>query len=166
MNQRYRKLIMWALYAALFLAALLVQSVVLGRIRIYGVKLDLLPVVMVCVGLWTGHESGGLFALISALVWALTGAEDAALAIVTFTVCAVLSGYLCSAVFSRRFPPAFLLSLGALLLHEGLLFLLKLYLEGASWTLFRWVPVTAGLSVLSCLVLYPLAKIIGKVGSN
>lgn len=164
MNHRYQKLIKWALYAALFLAVVLVQTVILGRMRIGGVKLDLMPVVITCIGLWTGHEAGGLFGLIAGLVWSWTGADDGALAIVSFTVMGILAGWLCDAVFPRRFFSAAGLCLAACLLHELAVFFLKYYLQDAAFSLILRAPVTAGLSVLSVPVLYLLAKAIGKVG--
>ena len=166
MNQRYRNLLMWALYAALFLFALLIQTMALGRTRFFGVKLDLIPVVVVCVCLFCGHEAGGLFGLMAGCFWFLTGAEDGSLAIVTLTVCGILAGYLCGHVLPRRFGSCLILCLGALLLHEGARFLLQFYLGGAGAALSLWVPVTAGLSLLGCPVIYPLAKVIGKVGGR
>ena len=166
MNQKYRNLIMWALYAALILAAMLLQTTVFGRVRFFGVKLSLLPVAIVCITMRTGHEAGGLFGLIAGLVWYALGTDDGTMAIITFTVSGILSGWLCDNLFARRFLPALLLSLGALLLHEGGLYLVKFYLGSATATLAKWVPITAGLSLLTCPVIYLLAKAAGKAGGN
>ena len=127
MTQRSRNLIMWGLYALLFLAVLLVQTVVFGRMRFFGVKLNLMPVVIVCVGLWTGHEAGGLFGLLAALAWFLTGADDGSLSIVSFTLSGILAGWACDNLFRRRLFPCLVLCLAALLAHEGVLFLLKFF---------------------------------------
>ena len=164
MNQRYRSILMWGLYAVLFLFTMLLQTVVFGHLRVWGVKLSLLPVAVVCIALQTGHEGGGLFGLLAALVWQFTGADDGSLALITFTLCGILAGWLCDAVYARRITVALALSLGALVFHEGAAFLLKFYLNGAELALIRWVPLTAALSVLACLPLYLLAKAIGKVG--
>lgn len=166
MNQRTKNTLMWVLYAVLFLFVLLVQTMVFGRTRFFGVKLNLIPVVIVCVSLWAGHEASGLFGLAAGFLWFLTGADDGSLSIVTFTVCGILASWLCANVFPRRFGSALILCLGALLLHEGVFFLLKYYLEEAAFSMALWVPVTAGLSVLSCPVIYPLAKAIGKAGGR
>lgn len=164
MNQRTKKVLMWALYALLFLAVLTVQNMLLGRLRVFGAKLNVMPLVMVCVGLWTGHEKGGLYGLIAGVLWQMTGADDGALAIISYPLCAILSGWLCDNVFPRRIWPALILSLGALLCHEGAAFLLKYYLEGADLSLFYRVAVTALCSALVCPAVYLLAKGIGKVG--
>jgi len=166
MNQRTKSIIMWLLYAVLFLAVMLIQTVLFGRLRFVGVKLNLLPIVMACIGLWTGHESGGLFGLIAGLVWSATGADDGSLSIVSFTLIGIFAGWLCDSVFPRRFLPALGLSFSAVFLHELARFLLKYYLESAAGSLFFWVPVTAGLSLLTAPVLYLLAKAIGKAGGN
>lgn len=164
MNQRYRSILMWALYAVLFLFTMLLQTVVFGHLRVWGVKLNLLPVAVVCIAMRAGHEGGGLFGLLAALVWQFTGADDGSLALISFTLCGILAGWLCDAVCARRLAVALALSLAALVLHEGAAFLMKFYLESADISLIRWVPLTALLSVLACPVLYPLAKTIGKVG--
>lgn len=164
MNQHYRNKLMWVLYGLLFLAVMLVQTIVFGRLRFFGVKLSLIPVAIVCISLWTGHEAGGLFSLIASFIWYASGAVDGPLSIVTLTVSGILAGYLCSNLFSRRFLSALLLCVGALLFHETILFLFKFYLGAAPLKLGLWVPITVALSALACPILYLLAKAIGKVG--
>lgn len=166
MNQKYRNIIMWVLYGLVCLLVMLVQTTVFGRVRFLGVKLSLMPMAMVCIGLWTEHEAAGLFGLVAGLCWCALGADDGALSIVTFPVIAILSGWLCDSVFARHLLPALLMSLGALLLHEGLAFLVKLYLGSAPAALAVWVPRTAALSLLACPALYLLAKLIRKAGGS
>lgn len=164
MNKTYRNTIMWALYALLFLAVMVIQTVILGKHRFWGAKLSLIPVAVACIAMQVGHEPGAVFALAASLVWCLTGADGGSVGIVTLTVTGILAGYLCDAVYARRLIPALCLSLGAVLLHEGVLFLVKYYLNEASLGLCRWLPIQAGLSILACPVLYPLAKLIRKAG--
>ena len=163
MNQRYRNIIMWVLYGALFLLVMLVQTSVFGRQRFFGIKLSLIPVVLVCISGFIGHENGGLFSLIAAVVWYLSGADDGSIAILTMTVCGIASGFVCN-LFARRFLPALGLCLAALLLHEGAIFLMRYYLGAAEGRLILWVFKTAGLSVLAWPGCYLLAKVIRKVG--
>ena len=166
MIQKYRNSIMWALYALLFLLAMMAQTTLFGRVRFYGVKLSLLPMVMVCIGMQVRHEAAGLFGLLAGLVWYALGAEDGPMAIITFVLTGILAGWLCDNVFPRRFLPALLLSLGALLVHEGGLYLIKYYLGSVPGDLAKWVPLTAVLSLAVCPVCYLAAKLIGKVGGN
>ena len=166
MNQRTKTALMWGLYAVLFLAVLLMQTLVFGRSRFFGVKLNLIPVVIVCIALWVGHEAGGVFGLAAGFVWFLTGADYGPLSILTLTVCGILAGWLCVNLFPRRFGSALILCIGGLVFHEGFQFLLKYYLAQADGSMLVWIPITTGLSVLSCPVIYLLAKAIGKAGGR
>jgi len=166
MNQKYRNIIMWALYGVLVLMVMLLQTTVFGRVRFFGVKLTLLPVAVVCVAIRSGHEAGGLFGLLTGFLWYALGADDGTMAIVTLTVAGILAGWLCDNLFARRMGSALILALGALVIHEGGLFLIKYYLGSADGALLRWVPITAALSLLACPVLYPLTGLIGKAGGS
>lgn len=165
MNNKYRRALMWALYGALFVLTLLIQTSVFGRHRFFGTKLSFLPVAVVCVALWCGHEAGGLFGLLAGLVWSWAGGSDGATAIVTFALCGILAGYLCDAVYSRRLLPALLLSLGGLVLHQTADFLIQWYLadQAIPWS---WLLIQIGLSLPSCLILFPLTKLIRKAGGD
>lgn len=156
---------MWVLFGALFILVLLVQTTVFGRQRFWGAKLSFLPVCVVCTAIWCGHEAGGLFGLLAGLVWSWSGGSDGSAAIVTFSVCGVLAGYLCDAVFSGRLLSALLLSLGGLILHQSSDFLLHLYLTEQPIP-FYWLLLQIGLSLPSCLLLYPLTKLIRKAGGD
>ena len=166
MNQKYRNFIMWVLYALFFLLVMLVQTTLFGRVRIWGVKISLLPMVMVCIAMQTGHEAGGLFGLLTALFWHMAGGDNGSLAMLSFTLCGILSGWLCQVLFPRRFLPALLLCFGALLIHEGAVFLLQYYLGGAEGALLRWAPMTALLSLPVCPFIYLPAKLIRKAGGT
>lgn len=155
---------MWAFFALLYLLVMLVQTTLFGRVRLFGVKLNLMPMVIVCIAMQVGHEAGGFFGLLAGFCWYAAGADDGTLSMVTFTVFGILAGWLCDNLFRRRFLPAATLCLLALLVHEGAKFLLKFYLGGANGRLLLWVPVITALSLLVSPLIYLLAKAIGKVG--
>ncbi len=165
MNQKYRNTIMWVLFALLYLLVLLLQTVVLGRARILGVTPNLMPVVVVCIAMHLNHEAGGLFGLIVGFVWYAAGGDDGILAMVSFPVFAILAGWLCDNLFSRRIWSALLLSLSALLCHETAVFLLKFYLAGAEGSFLYRVPLITAVSLPACPAIYLLAKAIRKAGA-
>lgn len=164
MNQRNRNILMWALFALLYLLVMLVQTTLFGRLRIFGVKLNLMPVVLVCIAMQVNHEAAGLFGLIAGFVWYACGADDAALALVSYTILAILGAWISDNFLAKRFLSAMLLCLVAVLLHEGARFVLKYYLKDAPGRLLIWVPVITGLSIIPSPVIYLLAKSIRKVG--
>ena len=165
MNQKYRDLIMWALYALLFLLVLLVQTTIFGRVRIWGIKVSLLPIVPVCIAMHTGHESGGLFGLLAAWFYSMAGGDSGSLCMISFTLCGILAGWLCDVFFPLRIWSAAILSFCALLLHETAVYLLHSYLGAAQGRLLLWVPLTVLVSLPAIPVLYLLCKLIRKAGA-
>ena len=129
---------------------------------LYGGRISLM-VGFVSTGM--GLVAGVLFGLLAGLCWFALGAEDGTLAIVTFPAVGILAGWLCDSVFARRFLPALLLSLGALVIHEGALFLIQYYLGRVPGDLALWVPKTVVMSLTVTPVIYLLAKLIGKAGA-
>lgn len=165
MNNNYRRILMWALYGALFVLVLLLQTVVFGDLRFDGAKLSFLPVAVVCITVFTGHEAGGLFGLVAGFFWACAGGQDGHIAIVTFTVCGIAAGWLCDAYCARRFIPAIFLSLAALTLHQTTVFLLQRWIADAvvPWS---WLWTQILLSWPAVLILCPVCKLIRKAGGD
>lgn len=165
MNKTYRNLIMWSLYAVLFMMTIVVQSVFFGDVRFFGAKVSLIPIAIVCISMQVNHEQAAVFSLIAALFWHLSGADGGTMGIITLTVIGILSGYLCDALYARRLFLAVLLSIGAVVIHEGSVFLLKCYLEQASLSRWITVPVAAALAIPCCPLLYLLGKLLRKAGA-
>ena len=166
MNQRTRTILMWALYALLYLLVMLVQTTLFGRMRLFGVKVNLMPIVIACIAMQVEHESAGLFGLIAGFVWYACGSDDGALAMVSYTVLAILCAWISDNFLAKRFLSAFLLCLAAVVFHESARFLLKYYLGDAPGRLLIWVPVISGLSLVPSPIIYLLSKIIRKAGAD
>ena len=88
--RQWLRILRWTLYAALFLLALLVQTVVFGNRTILGAHPDLVAIVITCVCLREGPERGGTFALIASLVWCLSGIDQGSVCLLVLTVLPVL----------------------------------------------------------------------------
>ena len=93
--RQWLRILRWTLYAALFLLALLVQTVVFGNRTILGAHPDLVAIVITCVCLREGPERGGTFALIASLVWCLSGIDQGSVCLLVLTVLPVLGSILC-----------------------------------------------------------------------
>ena len=57
MHATYKNALMWTLYGVLFLLIAVLQTVVFGRARFFGVKLTLIPVCIACVSMLAGAEA-------------------------------------------------------------------------------------------------------------
>ena len=125
MHATYKNALMWTLYGVLFLLIAVLQTVVFGRARFFGVKLTLIPVCLACVAMLAGAEAGALYGLCCGAVWCFTGASGGAMHIVLLTICGAVIGYLCDRYLVRQLLSAVLMSLLALVFCQTILFLLQ-----------------------------------------
>lgn len=165
MRDTYKNILMWALYAALFLLCTVIQTVIFGKLRLFGVKLAIVPVCLACVAMHTGSENGALFGLVAGIFWMLAGADGGVLYILLFPVCGAVAGYLCDRYLNRRFVSALAMCLLTLLVTQVALFLFRLFLGDLTWAHFPPVFLQIALSMFLSPLLYPLSKLIRKAGA-
>ena len=166
MRERYKKALMWALYALLLLAVAVIQGVIFGRARYFGTKLSLIPVAVACIAMHGGAEDGGVFGLAAGLFWCLSGGDGGGVLIILCTLCALAAGYLCDRYLVRRLLSALIMSLLALTVCQTILFLLQCYLGTIYIGTIYTLPIQIGLSLLSCPLIYLGAWAIRKVGAK
>lgn len=165
MREKYQNALMWALYAALALFVMLLQTVSFGHARFFDTKLCFLPVLVACVAMHTGSEAGAVFGMALGLFWTLTGADGGALYIVLFSLCGALAGYLCQRYLFRSIVSALMMSLMALCLCQMLLFFFKCFLSTITLKAIGQVFLQIGLSMLACPFIYLAARAIRKAGA-
>lgn len=119
MVSRQRVMIKWILYAALALLALLLQTSVLGNVRLLGVQFCLLPVAVACVAAREGKDNGAVFGLACGVFWALSGTQYGPVYILALPVAGALVGLACEMWMRRSLASSLLLSFGTVLLAEG-----------------------------------------------
>ena len=166
MHATYKNALMWTLYGVLFLLIAVLQTVVFGRARFFGVKLTLIPVCIACVSMLAGAEAGALYGLCCGTVWCFTGAAGGAMHIVLLTVCGAVIGYICDRYLVRQLLSAILMSLLALIFCQTLLFLFQCYLGTIYIGTIYTLTIQIGLSLLSCPPVYLGAWAIRKVGAK
>lgn len=166
MQARYKNALMWALYGALMLMIMVLQTVVFGHTRFFSSKLCLVPVTLACVAMYTGAEDGGIFGLVTGVFWCLSGADGGGLMIVLCTLCAVFAGYLCERIFNRNLVSALMMSLMALLVCQLTLLAFKAYLGQSGAEALRPLLTQIFLSMLACPPIMLAAWLIRKAGSN
>ena len=164
-RQQWFGILKWTVYALLFLLAVVFQSVLLSRLPVFGVRLNAIPTLLVCVCLREGTERGGLFVLLASLFWALSGVDMGNLSILLLTVCAVISAFLCQTVLSDRIVSAAVCCFATALIHDTVIFAFKLILsEVAAEGWLRVLLPGALLSMLTFPLSYFLVKAISKIG--
>ena len=160
----------WFLFSLVYLALQVLQDVVFSRVQVLGGCPDLVPGYLLLVCLTQGPGSGGLFAVeesLSALPYlypCLMSHAPVSLLVVTCSgvlLSAFRGGYL-----QRRFWPVMLCAWAGVLLHQGLMFSLGLFL--GSTAAGRWMEALGGGlgTCLACCALYPLVLALGKIGGE
>lgn len=167
MAKRYRTILKWALYSLALVVVILLNTTVLGNRTFCGAKLSLLPVYAACVACREGHESGGIFALASALVWTLTGAEGGVVFVLLLPVAAVIAGFFCTAYFPPSLLPTLVSCLLALTLCEGGVYLQRLYMDAPMPpNALALLGYQIGFSLIPAPLLWLCARGIGKAGGK
>lgn len=157
----------WTVYALALLLAIVLQSVILSRLRPFGCKLSTVPILLVCICLREGPEKGGLFVLLGSTFWALSGVDMGNLLMLSVTVCAVLAAVLCQTVLTNRISSAAICCFVTLLLSESLVYGYKLLLGSvAPMNYLRMLLPGVGLSMLLFPLYYLLVKSISRIGGS
>lgn len=167
LSQRQRHgLLRWTLFGALCVLVLLVQDAMLFRLNIFGAGTDLVPCVIIMITCLQGAEQGCIFSLVASMVYFFSGSAPGPYVVPLVTVFAILAvifrqAYLRQGLFS------ILISTGlGMLCYELGLFGIGLFLNH---TLSQWagaMVLTALLSLIAVPVVYPVARMIGKIGGE
>lgn len=167
MNQRKRKILRWCLYSAGFLLVLLLSTTVLGDRTFLGTKLSLVPVYVACTACREGHERGGLFALLTALFWALSGAAGGAVFLFCLPLGSIIAGYITSAYVAQALLPALCGTALTLVLCEGGVYVQRLFLGSPlPGNALELLGLQIGFSLLTTPLFWWLTGRIAKAGDR
>ncbi|MBQ9148602.1 MAG: hypothetical protein IJX69_03440 [Oscillospiraceae bacterium] len=165
-QQQRRVLLKWTLYGVLWLLALVVQDTMMSRVRVSGATTDLVVCVMILVGVFEGIEEGGMFALISSLIYYFSGSAPGTFTIALVTVLTVGACVFRQSYWRRGFTSTVLCAGLALILYEMLVFLIGVFMNLTIWSRAGVFFLTGALSTAVLLPLYPLVRAIGKIGGE
>lgn len=156
----------WSLCALVFFLVVVVQDVIFSRITVLDCVINFIPATILLISLTASVESGAVFALCASLFWSFSGAVLGSVSIFALTLSSVFLGALRESCFPKNIMSVLICCLLGLLAHELLLFLLALFLGYTTWTYWYQIFITTVFSVLICPVLYPLIRVIGRIGGN
>lgn len=166
-RSQWRIFLKWALYAAAFVATVVVQSVILSRLPVFDAKVNLVPYFIGCVCLIEGADSGSIFALITSLVWALSGGDLGYVSILVLTCGGMGIGLLVKRFLRLQLLTCIICCLLLSLCHESVIFLLRLFLKTATaQQYFRILIPGVLLGIPSCPVFFYLFRAIHRVGGS
>ncbi len=162
---QWRHIFRWTLYTLLFLTALIVQTVILGKDGFLGQYPDIVAVVIITVCMVEGPERGGLFALLTSTFWALSGIDRGALQILFLTILPILCCYFSRRIFSITYIPDLISCALILFVTNSVVFFLKIFYDAIPSHMFftRLLPGIL-VSLLFQPLIYWLVKSMEKIG--
>lgn len=163
-RQQRQTFLKWFLYAFVCVFLLVFQDVVMSRVSIYGATTDLCAGAMLLITVLVGTENGSLFILIGSTLYVFSGSAPGAYSIATLTFLGVGATYFRQRYWRRGMATTVLCAGLALLMFELITFIIGSFLGLTYWGRIGVFALTAGLTALVMIPLYPLVYSIGKIG--
>lgn len=161
-----RQLLRWCLFALVCIVALVLQDVIMSRFSLLGATTDLVPAAILLITVAIGSEQGSIFVLIASSLYYFAGSAPGPYAIAFLSFLGI-SGALFREHFWRRgFGSDVLCAAVALILYELTVFGTGLFLSLTIWHRFGVFLLTAVLSIIVMIPLYPLISNIDKIGGE
>ncbi len=143
----------WLLYIALCAGLLVLQDVLMSKLRLFGATTDLAVCAILLVAMLEGVETGSLFLLIASTIYYFTGSAPGAYCIALLTVLGV-AAMLVRQMFLHRSKGTIVVCTGiTVILYEIGLFIVGL---ASGLTHFGRLPVFLFVGLYSALALIPL----------
>lgn len=165
-SRQRQQLLKWSLYAAMVLAALVLQDTMLGRIRFCGATTDLAVCVIMLIGVMEGAETGGVFALSASILYYFSGSAPGPYVIAMITIIAIAAALFRQSYWSQGLSTAVLCTGLAMVSYELLLLVIGVIMDLTRWNRLGVFLLTALLSGALVIPLYPVAQAIGKIGGD
>jgi len=160
------QLLRWTLYSLVCLALLVVQDVVMSRIHIFGATTDLAVAAILLVAIMEDSDNGGLFALFASMFYVFSGSAPGPYVIAVIAFLAIGLAIFRQMFWRRGFTSNVLCAAIAVMVYELAVYGIGVFL---GLTYFGRIGVFALTGILSCIALlplYPLVRVIGKIGGE
>lgn len=159
--QQRLQLAKWALYILTIVLCLVVQDVIMSRIRLFGATTDLAVCAILLITVIEGTDTGSLFVLIASTLYYFSGSAPGAYVIALMSFLGV-AAVLLRQLYWHRSKGSIVLCTGiALMLYEIGLFVVGIAIGLTLPSRLIYFILTG---VYSCLALIPLYSIIYKIG--
>lgn len=159
--QQRLQLAKWALYVLTIVLCLVVQDVIMSRIRLFGATTDLAVCAILLITVIEGTDTGSLFVLIASTLYYFSGSAPGAYVIALLSFLGV-AAVLLRQMYWHRSKGSIVLCTGiALMLYEIGLFVVGIAIGLTLPSRLIYFILTG---VYSCLALIPLYSIVYKIG--
>ncbi len=156
----------WLLYALVCLVLLVVQDVIMSRVHFWGAATDLVPMAILLIAVIEDSDNGGLFALLASTFYELSGSAPGPYVIAFLTIFAIIAAIFRQLYWRRSFTSNVLCAGVALMAYEIAVFGIGLFLGLTYFSRIGVFLLTGLISWALMLALYPLIRVIGKIGGE
>lgn len=151
-------------YVPFLLMLFIIQAAILPRAPIFGVKAQLLPLVVASAGVCAGVVTGGVVGLFAGMLMDISFNEPTIVYTLVFCFLGLFIGYLCDTLLMKRFPTYILMSILALAV-SGVTELLKALIAlGSGIAPMLWVALFEALfSFIFAIPVYLITRSIERI---
>lgn len=165
-QHQQRQLLRWSLFAALCIAGLVLQDVIMSRFSLLGATTDLVPCAILLITVAIGSEQGSIFVLIASSLYYFAGSAPGPYAIAYLSFLGIAGALIRENFWRRGFASDVLCAAVALIIYEFTVFGTGIFLSLTTWRRFGVFLLTAAMSVLVMIPLYPAISNIDKIGGE
>lgn len=159
-------LLKWGTYVFSGILLLVIQDVIMSKVRFSGATTDLPAAFILLVGLYEGLENGSVFTLCAALFYWFSGSAPTPVAIALLCGLNVLIGLLRQMYWNRSFGSLTLCTAISIMLYEMLLFVVGIFQGLTILPRAGVFALTGAITCITMLPMYPLVRVISKIGGE
>ena len=160
------RLLKWGLYGVLTLLLLVIQDSMLSSFRFCGATTDLAAAVIILIAVFQGLEKGGLFALVASTLYWCAGSAPGPYTIAFITILTIGANFFRQSFWHKNFGSTGLCTAVTILVYELAVFGVGIFQGLTIWARLGVFLLTAFLSILAMVPMYPVVRAIGKIGGD
>lgn len=155
-----------ALYTLVLLVAMLLDGAVFGALQLRYCP-SVMPIAVVCIGLWEGVERGSIFGLVGGCLWAWSTRLTmyGAWCIVVLTLVGMIAGLLAERFLLQGWKTALSISIPALFFTDGV-YTIFMSVSGTmpAGAFFNEFLPKCLLSLVFVVIFFPVTQYISRIG--
>ena len=165
-KKQQRTLFKWIFYSLLLVILSVVQDVLLSKVRLLGATTELIPCTIFLICLIEGSHTGSIFSLIAGLLYLFSGTAPGPYSMVAIVFFSIGACILRQAFLQESFSSVMLCAAAAMLAYVLTNFAFGLFLGLTRFSRIYGFFITAGLSLLTVPLFYPVVKAIHAFGGQ
>jgi len=163
-KKQQKNLLKWVFYGLLLVAVSVIQDVLLSQVYVAGATTELIPCAIFLICILEGTQNASVFSLVAGLLYLFSGTAPGPYSMVAIVFFSIGICILRQAYLQESFSSAMLCVGIGMLLYVLTNFAFGLFLGLTRFSRIHGFFITAGLTLLSAPVFYPIIKAVHAFG--